>query len=286
MEVEGAVILAVAGSQVGVSCTTPPYKQRVIDYIHQSANFWTHIPEKRSWCGDFAYWVLAQAHLSPMPVKAHWSQQHGANTISRFFVRFPKTTDPLPGDIYYRPFIDVNGVRKDVQHVGFVIDPSFSSDRILAINGNATGLTSDWHLGIGGGCVSIGTAPLTGSTRVHTFLAVAARPVTIEGRWEVAIGSWTWHYVFRPHSTSSSVGEVLCTDIRNTRNVRFVGGWKDEGTCLTIGWQKTNSEEIWDLPLVATGQPGRSPNKGYSVIATKIEGKDAIAKEHFTYHLD
>jgi len=283
MDVDGSLIVTTAGCEIGTSVKTA--RARVISYIERSGAFVTPIPEKRSWCGDFAYWVLAQTPLSPLP--ALWRFNSGnSNAISRFFARFPKTTDPLPGDMYYRPFIEVNGVRKDVEHVGFVTDPTFGPDRILTINGNASGLSADWSLGMGGGCVSIGTAPLTGPTKVHTFLAIAARPVELEGRWEVKIGVWTWHYIFRPGRTKPTMGEVLCTDIRNVTRVRFIGTWWNEDNRLAISWAKTNSDEVWTVPLVRTDQKGRSPNKHYSVTATKIEGKDVIIKTPFTFDLD
>jgi hypothetical protein len=283
MAADGNLVLALAGSQIGTSCRSN--RQQVIAYIQRSGGFVTPIPEKRSWCGDFAYWGLAQANAHPLPAMWHWNGQN-SNAISRFFARYAETHNPLPGDMYYRPFIEVNGQRKDVEHVGFVIDPDFSPDLILTINGNASGLTADWTLGMGGGCVTIGTAPLKGGMKVHKFLAVAARPATIEGRWEVKLGVWTWHYIFLPGRTSPGMGEVLCTDIRNTLNVRFVGTWKNQADSLWIGWAKTNSEERWKMPLSATGQTGHSPNKGYSVAATQIEGKDVVIKTRFTYHLD
>lgn len=273
-----SAIIDVARGQLGTSVTSN--QQQVQTYIQVSGGT-PDQPGARSWCGDFAFWVLAEAKVSPLPDKWHPAPLPlGSNAIPRFFQRFPATRFPLPGDMYYRPLLPVNGTIKDVEHVGFVIDPDVKDGFVHTINGNAGGPNADWNLGLGGGCVSESTeTPLTGPTRVQKFLQVAT-DAEAGGRWAVQIGVWAWHYIFKEG------GEALCTDIRDTLKVRFVGAWAGEGDGLRVTWQKTGSVEQWGGPLVRAGQHGVSHNHGYSVVATKLETKAKVMKTTFRFDLD
>jgi hypothetical protein len=268
-----STIVSKASSQLGVSVNSN--KSQVVAYIQDSGGS-PLMPEKRSWCGDFAYWVIHQAKISPLPDSWHPAPKPlGSNAIPRFFKRFPVTKHPLPGDMYYRR--KING--RDVEHVGFVENPDLKPGFIGTLDGNAGGANADWSLGLGGGCVSRNETPLSGPERVDRFLQVAT-DAEIEGRWWVEIGVWTWNYIF------TDDGQAWCTDIKDTATVRFKGTWEEKGGLVSVKWIKTGSEERWNLPLFRAGQQGNSPNRGYSLNATKIETKEKVAATEFRFKLD
>jgi hypothetical protein len=275
-----------ARGELGTSLTSN--RQRVAEYVQKSGGSTSQM-EGRSWCGDFAFWVLDQAKISPLPDR--WQSRpypQGSNAIPRFFDRYGTTTHPLPGDMYYRPYImGLHGIQ-DVEHVGFIEDPDWKPGFMRSIDGNGGGAGANWSLGLGGGVVSQGEPPLAGATKIHKFIPVVSSIDEPEGRWEVTIGVYTWHYIFRtnPGGDNTQWSLVLCTDLNNTTNARFVGSWKLDGSVMRISWSKVNTDEEWTLPLIRKNQPGKSTNKNYTLTATKIETKKRVDATPFTFNVD
>jgi hypothetical protein len=81
-------ILTIASAELGTSLSSN--RSKVLEYIRVSGGSQDN-PEGRSWCGDFAFWVLSQAKVSPLP--ATWQprpQPLGSNAIPRFWTGSPQ----------------------------------------------------------------------------------------------------------------------------------------------------------------------------------------------------
>lgn len=128
--------------------------ERVKEYQRTSrADGQSNSPLSRSWCGDFAYWVLKMSGATALPAAARPEGGGKWNTISRFFQVYAETTDPQPGDMYYMPkHYNASGQLVDVHHVGFIVDAS--GDKVQTVDGNSGTDFSKMLKGIGGAYVS------------------------------------------------------------------------------------------------------------------------------------
>jgi hypothetical protein len=122
-------------------------KSRVKEYIRTSRGRST-VPDdptdpSMSWCGDFVYWVLAQANVQPLP--EGWAlrpKPQGSNAISRYTQLYQRVDVPEPGDLYYMP-INPKGVQKD--HIGIVYATNEWPANFISIDGNTDGnLGANW----------------------------------------------------------------------------------------------------------------------------------------------
>ena len=75
------MILVNAGIQASLGVSWRNNKDIVNMYIQASAGFKCKEPE-RSWCGDFAYWVLKESGITPLPGLAK-PAKGGWDTVSR-----------------------------------------------------------------------------------------------------------------------------------------------------------------------------------------------------------
>jgi len=162
-----STVLQIAYGELGVSWDTTP--ERVQEYIDASSKEKVYGQKKthsRSWCTDFAYWVVQQAGLKT-PAKSQYDSTIKAyNSTNRFLKAYPATKTPKPGDLYYMPYKDT-AKTKSVWHIGFIIDAE-SYDLVLTLDGNSN-YGNHWTFGMGGGwvCMNWRTPAL-----IETYMAL------------------------------------------------------------------------------------------------------------------
>ena len=108
------MILVHAGIQAALNISWRYNKEIVKNYIRASnkrINVDQIGDDDHSWCGDFAYWVLKEAGISPLPphaVPAKGGKDSGWTTVSRFGDTYPTFKPgegtPEPGDMYYMTY--------------------------------------------------------------------------------------------------------------------------------------------------------------------------------------
>lgn len=157
------MILTNAGIQAALNVSWRNNKNIVNVYIQTSAGLTTNLPE-RSWCGDFAYWVLRESGISPMPGLAKPAGKHGWDTVSRFGDLYPTfrlgEQIPEPGDMYYMQFTTKTAKAaggNGTNHVGFVVEFTPGSATFKSIDGNSGDNPAILVKGIGGGYVTYNT---------------------------------------------------------------------------------------------------------------------------------
>ncbi len=164
------MILTNAGIQAVLNVSWRNTKQMVKTYIKVSSGLDVSTPE-RSWCGDFAYWVLRESGITPMPplaqpVKKEKGDKSGGgwNTVSRFGETYgtfkPGEGVPQPGDMYYMQYTTVAAKQaggNGTNHVGFVVEFAPNSPTFKSVDGNSGSDPSILVKGIGGGYVCYNT---------------------------------------------------------------------------------------------------------------------------------
>ena len=155
------MILTVAGIQAALGISWRNNKDIVNLYIKASANFTVKKPTERSWCGDFAYWVLKESGVSPLPGFAKPAPGGGWDTVSRYGKLYPKfmagEDTPQTGDMYYMRYTTYaarasggNGTN----HVGFVVEYNENEPTFRSIDGNTGTNPAILVKGVGGGYVN------------------------------------------------------------------------------------------------------------------------------------
>lgn len=156
-------VIMVASIEADLQVSWKTNKSRVQEYILASTNKPASGKPDRSWCGDFAYWVLKMAGVSPLPPIAT-AAKGGWTTVSRFGATFPKRMPgdyiAKTGDMYYMPKVrGVDGLLHETHHVGFVIDDTGGTE-FDSLDGNGKG-GGNWAImtpnTIGGGYVGYAT---------------------------------------------------------------------------------------------------------------------------------
>lgn len=146
-------VLYVAYAEANLQISWKYNKKRVQEYMRVSlARSQPPNDPSRSWCGDFVYWVLLQAGVTPIPPVAMYDENiKGWNTIHRFKQTYetasPADYQAQPGDMFYMPLVpNKKGEMIALHHIGFVVEdtdgPTFKS-----INGNGGG---NYALMVGG----------------------------------------------------------------------------------------------------------------------------------------
>ena len=148
-------VLYLAWNEVNLQISWRYNKARVQEYIRVSVGTgWSADEPTRSWCGDFAFWVLTRSGVSPLPSISQVETERNAqgkitssgwNTVSRFGKTYPKQSPKdytaKPGDMFYMP--KVRHPKKgliETHHFGFVVeDPGKASNSFKTINGNGKG---------------------------------------------------------------------------------------------------------------------------------------------------
>lgn len=134
------------------------HKNIVKDFIRTSSGLNVDSPT-RSWCGDFAYWVLMHSGITPMvglakPVTGGW------DTVSRFGKLYqtfkPGEGTPQPGDMFYMKYTTAANKQKGyaTHHVGFVVEFQPGKPTFTSVDGNTGNDPSILVKGIGGGYCS------------------------------------------------------------------------------------------------------------------------------------
>lgn len=139
-------VLQIGYAELGVSWESGDRVQEYIDLSSRDPVFDQKKTHSRSWCTDFAYWVIDQAGL-PTPEKSRPDPKTQSNSTSRFFSAYSTTSNPKPGDLYHMPYKGT----KAVWHIGFVVDAE-SYDQVLTLDGNSD-FGGYWTFGVGGGWV-------------------------------------------------------------------------------------------------------------------------------------
>lgn len=160
------MILTNAGIQAVLNVSWRNSKNVVRMYIKVSSGLDVTEPA-RSWCGDFAYWVLRESGIQPLPGLAK-PAEGGWDTVSRFgalYTTFRAGEDtPVPGDMYYMKYTTLEAKKaggNGTNHVGFVVDFPSGSSTFKSVDGNSGTDPSILVKGIGGGYVCYNTRNLS-----------------------------------------------------------------------------------------------------------------------------
>ena len=152
------MILVNAGIQASLGVSWRNNKDIVNMYIQASAGFKCKEPE-RSWCGDFAYWVLKESGITPLPGLAK-PAKGGWDTVSRFGDLYPTFKRgegvPQPGDMYYMKYTTQAAKAAGghgTNHVGFIVEYDPNSPTFKSVDGNSGDNPAILVKGIGGGYV-------------------------------------------------------------------------------------------------------------------------------------
>lgn len=157
------MIITTAGIQAVLNVSWRNSKNIVNEYIRASAGF-TITEPTRSWCGDFAYWVLKECGIRPMvglakPVSGGW------DTVSRFGDLYPTfrpgEDTPQVGDMYYMQYVTQAAKTaggNGTNHVGFVVKFTPGESTFKSVDGNSGTDVSILVKGIGGGYVCFNNA--------------------------------------------------------------------------------------------------------------------------------
>lgn len=152
------MILTNAGIQAVLNVSWRNSKNIVKTYIKVSSGLDVNTPE-RSWCGDFAYWVLKESGINPLPGLAK-PVAGGWDTVSRFPVLYPSFKPgegiPQPGDMYgmkYTTFEAKKAGGNGTNHIGFVVEFDPNSPTFKSVDGNSGDNPAILVKGIGGGYV-------------------------------------------------------------------------------------------------------------------------------------
>jgi hypothetical protein len=160
------MILVNAGIQAALNVSWRNSKNVVKTYIKVSSGLDVDAPE-RSWCGDFAYWVLKESGIHPIPglakpVKGGW------DTVSRFGDLYPTFKpgegEPQPGDMFYMKYTTLEAKKaggNGTNHVGFVVEFTPGSATFKSVDGNSGDNPAILVKGIGGGYVCYNTRKLS-----------------------------------------------------------------------------------------------------------------------------
>ena len=159
------MILTNAGIQAVLNISWRNSKNVVKSYIKTSSGLDVDTPE-RSWCGDFAYWVLKESGIQPIPGLAK-PVAGGWDTVSRFgalYTKFqPSEAAPQPGDMYYMKYTTDAAKAaggNGTNHVGFVVEFAPNSLTFKSVDGNSGTNPAILVVGIGGGYVCYNTRNL------------------------------------------------------------------------------------------------------------------------------
>jgi hypothetical protein len=164
------MILTNAGIQAMLNISWRNNKNVVKTYIKVSSGLDVNTPE-RSWCGDFAFWVLRESGIKPMPplaapVKKKEGEKGpgGWNTVSRFGETYqtfkPGEGVPQPGDMFYMRYTTFAAKQaggNGTNHVGFVVEYVPDSPTFKSVDGNSGSDPSILVVGVGGGYVCYNT---------------------------------------------------------------------------------------------------------------------------------
>lgn len=164
------MILTNAGIQAVLNVSWRNSKNVVKTYIKISSGLEVNEPA-RSWCGDFAYWVLRESGITPLPPLAQIETKKvgnetvsGWNTVSRFgdtYGKFkPGERAPQPGDMYYMQYTTFAAKKaggNGTNHVGFVVEFNPGSPTFKSVDGNSGDNPAILVKGIGGGYVCYNT---------------------------------------------------------------------------------------------------------------------------------
>lgn len=160
------MILTNAGIQAVLNISWRNSKSIVKNYIKISSGLDIDEPT-RSWCGDFAYWVLRESGITPLPpmakleTKVIKNKTYSAwNTVSRFGDTYGKFKrgegEPKPGDMYYMQYTTLEAKKAGgdgTNHVGFVVEYTPGSPTFKSVDGNSGTNPAILVKGIGGGYV-------------------------------------------------------------------------------------------------------------------------------------
>lgn len=153
------MIITNAGIQAALNVSWRNSKNVVKSYIRISSGLEVDTPD-RSWCGDFAYWVLRESGITPLPPLAA-PVEGGWNTVDRFLQKYPTflpgAETPEPGDMYYMVYTTLEAKKaggNGTNHVGFFVGFDDSNPgRFKSVDGNSGTDPSILVKGIGGGYV-------------------------------------------------------------------------------------------------------------------------------------
>jgi hypothetical protein len=165
------MILTNAGIQAVLNVSWRNSKNVVKTYIRVSSGLDVNAPTDRSWCGDFAYWVLRESGIAPMPPMAKVETFKDGdktfsawNTVSRFgntYGKFkPGEGVPKPGDMYYMQYTTLAAKKaggNGTNHVGFVVEYDANSPTFKSVDGNSGDNPAILVKGVGGGYVCYNT---------------------------------------------------------------------------------------------------------------------------------
>lgn len=156
------MILTNAGIQAVLNVSWRNSKNVVKTYIKVSSGLDVDKPE-RSWCGDFAYWVLKESGIQPLPGLAK-PAAGGWDTVSRFGALYttfkPGENVPQPGDMYYMKYTTFEARKaggNGTNHVGFVVEFEAGKPTFKSVDGNSGDNPAILVVGIGGGYVCYNT---------------------------------------------------------------------------------------------------------------------------------
>ena len=162
------MILTNAGIQAILNISWRNNKEVVKNYIRISSGLNINAPDERSWCGDFAYWVLRESGIKPLPpmakleTKKEGNKTRSAwNTVSRFgdtYGKFqPGERAPQPGDMFYMQYTTLAAKKEGgdgTNHVGFVVEYTPGSATFKSVDGNSGDNPAILVKGVGGGYVT------------------------------------------------------------------------------------------------------------------------------------